>query len=98
LGFIDDKDVHDARLTNSFSQILSPIISVDGQWGICGGTAVLRDDEYLRLQAIFLAIAQHSDQPHERTGWVTLVQACQKELLTAGETRSKLDSQWPRAA
>jgi hypothetical protein len=59
---------------------------------------VLRDDEYLRLQAIFLEIAKHSDEPHERTRWVALVQACQKELLTAGKPRARLDSHWQRAA
>jgi len=59
---------------------------------------VLRDDEYTRLQTIFLALAKHSDEPHERVRWFALVQACQQELLTAGETRSKLDSHWRRAA
>jgi hypothetical protein len=51
---------------------------------------VLRNDEYVRLQAIFLAIARHSDQPPERARWLALVQACQEELVTAGETRAHL--------
>jgi hypothetical protein len=51
---------------------------------------VLRDDEYTRLQTILLAIAKHSDEPHERVRWFALVQACQEELLTAAETRAKL--------
>jgi hypothetical protein len=42
-----------------------------------------RDEKYVRLQTIFLAIAKHSDQPHERARWLALVQACQEELLTA---------------
>jgi hypothetical protein len=59
---------------------------------------VLNDDEYLRLQTTFLAIARHSDQPDERRRWFALVQACQEELLNAGELRSKLGSHWQRAA
>jgi hypothetical protein len=59
---------------------------------------MLRDDEYARLQTIFLAIAKHSDEPNERARWFALVQACQEELLTAGEAHSKPDSHWPRAA
>jgi hypothetical protein len=51
---------------------------------------VLRNDEYLRLQTIFLAIAKHSDQPPEGARWLALVHACQEELLTAGETRTHL--------
>ena len=51
---------------------------------------VLRNDEYVRLQTIFLAIANHSDQPPERARWLALVQACQEELVTAGETRAHL--------
>jgi hypothetical protein len=51
---------------------------------------MLRDDEYLRLQTIFLAIAKHSDQPPERARWLALVHSCQEELLTAGETRAIL--------
>ena len=41
---------------------------------------MLRDDEYLRLQTVFLAIARHSDRPQERARWLALVQACQVEL------------------
>jgi hypothetical protein len=59
---------------------------------------VLRDDEYLRLQTIFLATAKHSEQPHERVRWFALVHACQQELLTADEMRSKPDSHRLRAA
>jgi hypothetical protein len=59
---------------------------------------VLRDDEYLRLQAIFLAVAKRSEQPHERARWFALVQACQQELLSAEEMRSKPDTHWERAA
>ena len=51
---------------------------------------MLHDDEYVRLQTIFLAIAKHSDQPPERARWLALVQACQEELLTTGETRAHL--------
>jgi hypothetical protein len=58
---------------------------------------MLRDDEYARLQTIFLAIAKHSDQPDEQARWLALVQACQEEL-TADEMRSKLDSHRQRAA
>ena len=58
---------------------------------------MLRDDEYARLQTIFLAIAKHS-QPEERHRWFALVQVCQEELLTAVEKREKLDSHWQRAA
>ena len=54
---------------------------------------MLRDDEYVRLQTIFLAIAKHSDQPPERARWLALVYACQEELLTAGETRAQI---WTR--
>ena len=54
---------------------------------------VLRNDEYVRLQTIFLAIAKHSDQPPERARWLALVHACQEELLTAGETRAQI---WTR--
>jgi hypothetical protein len=55
---------------------------------------MLRDDEYLRLQAAFLAITKHSDQLLERVRWFALVHACQEELLTAGETRAI----WARAS
>jgi hypothetical protein len=44
---------------------------------------LLRDEEYVRLQTIFLAIAKHSDQPHDRARWLALGQACREELLTA---------------
>jgi len=54
---------------------------------------VLRDAEYLRLQATFLAIAKHSDRPQERARWLALVHACQEVLLTAGETRDQI---WTR--
>jgi hypothetical protein len=69
-----------------------------GNGAFAEGSAMLRDDEYLRLQTIFLAIAKHSKQPHERVRWLALVQACQQELLTADEMRSKPDSHWQRAA
>jgi hypothetical protein len=59
---------------------------------------VLRDDEYVRLQTTFLAIAKHSDQPDARHRWFALVQACQKELLNAGEPHSKRGSHLQRAA
>jgi len=52
---------------------------------------VLRDDEYRRLQTTLLAIAKQS-QPEKRHRWFALVQTCQEELLTAAETRAKLDS------
>jgi hypothetical protein len=57
---------------------------------------VLRDDEYLRLQATFLAIATHSDQPSERARWLALVHACQEELLLS--TGSALHSDLARLA
>jgi hypothetical protein len=57
---------------------------------------MLRDDEYVRLQAVFLAIAKQSEQPPERARWFALVQACQQESVT--EMRSKLDSHRQRAA
>ena len=47
---------------------------------------MLRDDEYTRIQTIFLAIAKHS-QPQERARWLALVRACQEELLTVAEMR-----------
>ena len=59
---------------------------------------MLRDDEYVRLQTIFLAMAKHSDQQPERARWLALVQACQEELLTTAEMRAKLDGYWHRAA
>ena len=59
---------------------------------------MLRDDEYVRLQKTFLAIAKHSDQAHERARWLALVQTCQKELLITDDTRSRLDSHWHKAA
>ena len=59
---------------------------------------MLHDDEYVRLQTIFLAIAKHSDQPPERARWLALVHACQEELLTAAEMRAKLDPNRQRAA
>ena len=59
---------------------------------------MLRDDEYLRLQTIFLAVAKHSEPHHERARWLALVRACQQELLTADEMRSKPESHWRRAA
>jgi len=46
----------------------------------------------LRLQAIFLAMARHSSRPQERARGLALVQACQKELLTAEDMRSQLDA------
>jgi hypothetical protein len=58
---------------------------------------VLCDEEYIRIQAVFLATAKQSDQPRARARWFALVQACQEELLT-GKMRSKLDSHWQRAA
>ena len=33
------------------------------------GITVLGDDEHLRLQTVFLAIARHSDRPQERARW-----------------------------
>jgi|SoimicMinimDraft_17_1059745.scaffolds.fasta_scaffold444903_1 hypothetical protein len=57
---------------------------------------MLLDDEYVRLQAAFLAIAKQSDHPPERARWFALSQACQQELPR--EMRSKLDSRWQRAA
>jgi hypothetical protein len=66
--------------------------------GAIAEDAVLRNDEYVRLQTIFLGIARHSDQPHERARWLALVQACQEELLTAEVMRPKLDSHRQRAA
>jgi len=58
---------------------------------------MLRNDEYMRLQAILLAIAKHS-QSEERHRWFALVEACQEELLTAAEMRAKLVPNGQRAA
>jgi hypothetical protein len=66
--------------------------------GVNGGAEVLRDDEYLRLQATLLAIAQQSDQPDQRARWIALFQACGDELLTSGKMHSKPTSYWQRAA
>jgi hypothetical protein len=57
---------------------------------------MLCDEEYIRIQAAFLAVAKQSDQPRERARWVALVHACQEELVR--ERRSKLDPHWQRAA
>ena len=35
---------------------------------------MLCDEEYIRIQAVFLAVKQ-SDQPRERVRWVALVQS-----------------------
>jgi hypothetical protein len=59
---------------------------------------MLGNDEYLRLETIFLEVAKHSEPPHERARWLALVRACQQELLTAGDKRSKPDSHWRTAA
>ena len=42
---------------------------------------MLCDEEYIRIQTVFLAIAKQSDQPRERARWFALVHACQEELL-----------------
>jgi hypothetical protein len=57
---------------------------------------VLSDEEYTRIQAVFLTIAKQSHQPRERARWVALVHACQEELVR--EMRSKLAPHWRRAA
>ena len=60
---------------------------------------MLRDDEYLRLQATFLAIAKHSDHPLERARWLALVHACQESITDFWrDARSKLHSHAQRAA
>src|SRR5262245_4470656 len=61
--------------------------------------AVLRNDEYLRLQTIFLALARHSNCPQERVRWFALVHTCQEELAAAAESRLKSsDPRWQTAA
>jgi hypothetical protein len=58
---------------------------------------VLREEEYGRLQAAFLAMVKQSDRPQERARWLALVQACHEGSLTT-ETRSKPETRWQRAA
>jgi len=81
---------------------LAQILSLILPWMACGhlgrGPVVLRNDQYVRLQMIFLAMSKHSGQPPERARWLALVQACQEELLTAEEMRPKLDPNRQRAA
>jgi hypothetical protein len=50
---------------------------------------VLIETEYVRLQAVFLAMAKQSDLPLEQARWVALTRACQELLV--GETPSKLN-------
>ena len=56
---------------------------------------MLCDEEYIRIQTVFLAIAKQSDQPLERARWVALGYACQEELLR--QMRSE-HPHWQRAA
>ena len=58
---------------------------------------MLRDDEYMRLQATFLAIARHSDRPQEQARWLALVRACHEELVATAEMRLKPDPHWQTA-
>ena len=61
----------------------------------------MHDKDYLRLQAVFLAMANQADQLPVKARWLALVQACKDSLIS--ETRSKPDAvdfrtRWQRAA
>ena len=61
----------------------------------------MQDKEYLRLQAVFLAMANQADQGPMRARWLALSQACKDSLIK--ETRSKPDAinfgtRWHKAA
>jgi hypothetical protein len=59
---------------------------------------MLCDEEYVRLQAAFLAMAKRSDLSHEQTRWLALGRACQGLLTRDMRSKSNLDAHWRRAA
>jgi hypothetical protein len=61
----------------------------------------MHDQEYPRLQAVFLAMANQPDQLPVKGRWLALAQACKDTLIS--KTRAKPDPayfgvRWRRAA
>jgi len=54
------------------------------------GMSEMHDKEYIRLQAVFLEMANQADQWPMRARWLALSRACKDSLIK--ETRSKPDA------
>ena len=55
-------------------------------------SAPMGSDEYRRLCAAFLTMAQHSDLPNVQTRWLALAQAC-SSLAHEGSTHARISNE-----